>query len=245
MADIVMAGLTVKRSGAGSGDKPPSSKKGRQEEKDKDKVDDLTVLVAQLTLSVAREQALLKSILVTVVLIDRNTELGKAVANTVKDTHKAYNEQIKEMDAEARASFGSPHIFVFLAFLQVLMQHAVSKKLTHFEKTFKVLKDNMDSQVEEMFKGRPMGAKVEGDPKDAVVRELVTCKVKVCRVLKCFAPHLARVELCMDAQWQEMKDTFVKMLAAEAKGQVRHGQAPKADLERKIAKRIGAGAKQD
>ena len=223
--------------------------------------DKMTVLLAKLALSQARELAMVKACLVHVVIFDKTTPLGKAISDQASATGKDYLATVKQLTPEKKQSFGSPHVFVWLDLVDKFTEQATTLSCPSSADPMIQHDQELMKQVEIICQKEKAAAaqavlavgKQTGNPppmptwdptnnsedkqyRALTVREVTAEQVKVCRVQKCYNPSMARLDLHVTPQYEPIRKIMFNLLCQHAKGQVKHSQAPKGDLERRIAK---------
>eukprot|EP00929_Paragymnodinium_shiwhaense_P101855 TRINITY_DN65042_c0_g1_i1.p2 TRINITY_DN65042_c0_g1~~TRINITY_DN65042_c0_g1_i1.p2 ORF type:complete len:315 (+),score=81.34 TRINITY_DN65042_c0_g1_i1:71-1015(+) len=240
--DMEMLGLGVKREAEGAantatpGKMPKTAGKGGKAAKGGGRADkgekEIIKQLAKLSLLNARQVAALSSAVICTVVFKKN-EIGEGLVKRLKDVTMAYSLQVKEMKPELKASFSAPHIFVWSALLTYAKEH--------FKDNAELLQavDKHNTEVTEAVKRS--GYKVEQqDELKAYRRKLIGLQVKICRVARCWATDLAKLELTTDNQStaHQVQVHLVKSFEKHMQGSVKQGMAPRGDVERRIQRYI-------
>eukprot|EP00929_Paragymnodinium_shiwhaense_P078795 TRINITY_DN40875_c0_g1_i1.p2 TRINITY_DN40875_c0_g1~~TRINITY_DN40875_c0_g1_i1.p2 ORF type:complete len:381 (+),score=73.92 TRINITY_DN40875_c0_g1_i1:288-1430(+) len=200
--------------------------------------DELVETLAKLSLQTSRRCALSMSILMTTVTFSKQTDLGKAIAEKTKATTSAYSQQVRGLGAHEKAAYGSPHIFVWLELVAACVKFGKEDgSAPNLVKDLEMHQADLKEKQKAVHATMVMGA----DPALAL-KEVVADLVKTVIISKCYDPQMAKMELnCTPgSSADEAGKAIVKMLQSKASGQIRRGQPPRNDLERKLAKYLDA-----
>eukprot|EP00929_Paragymnodinium_shiwhaense_P088813 TRINITY_DN49121_c0_g1_i1.p2 TRINITY_DN49121_c0_g1~~TRINITY_DN49121_c0_g1_i1.p2 ORF type:complete len:259 (-),score=103.25 TRINITY_DN49121_c0_g1_i1:636-1412(-) len=204
------------------------------------KKNELTELVARLTLTQAKELAQVKAAVTYTVTFSKEAQLGKELMENVKATMITFTEQSKNGTPAKRLELGSPHVFAWLVLYENVLEVAKAKKyelqVQQLEEFGKFIKDRQTEVLK------------EGDIKDPdiALRRVVAAYVRSCRLSKCFNPALSKLEISVSNEVAvRAKDAVIYVLEKMAEGTLRMGQAPRTDLERRIQKLIEVKGKKE
>eukprot|EP00929_Paragymnodinium_shiwhaense_P075257 TRINITY_DN38467_c0_g1_i1.p2 TRINITY_DN38467_c0_g1~~TRINITY_DN38467_c0_g1_i1.p2 ORF type:complete len:268 (-),score=83.45 TRINITY_DN38467_c0_g1_i1:256-969(-) len=194
----------------------------------------LLAQVAKLTLSNSREVALVRGAMTTVIIFDRKPgTMGDNLMKEMKDTTASYAKQAKDMSSTERQTFASPHIFVWHAYLMFMQKECPGKQplVVNVQKYL----DWIDQQA--------MEAEKAGRDKNQAARAAIAAQVKIMRFSTCYDPTKAKMEYyIVGAEAEGAFNECAKVMKEVLNGQVKQGQAPRGDLERKIAAALQSSA---
>ena len=193
----------------------------------------MVIAIGALSLTLARELAIVRSILVSVTLALNSLT---SIADSVKTATTRYAAQLKNTPASDKAEMPSPHIVAWGALLE---DEPISK-----------LQPVIDHILDIQTQAKPIhdAAVTQLDtPPDEEAAKIMLSREKakiiakilfVRRVVKCYDPAKCRVELaCKEGSSASLaKTAIMQHLEVNCKGQVKPGQAPKGKLERRIEK---------
>ena len=215
----------------------------RKEEAGDRKATDMlkTILVAlsTLTLGMARELALVKSIVITCVLIANDKS---EIPAKVMETTLGYSKHVDTLTREEKASFCSPHIMVWNTLIDVVKTLAFNKGMKEQADVIARYQGQMtaaaiaEAKAENDSRSTKMTDEELDDAKSCAIRANVAKHVKVCRVAKCWNPLISRVELMTTAgsEAKFVEEAVIKVLIQLVDGDVKEGQAPRGKLERTL-----------
>eukprot|EP00929_Paragymnodinium_shiwhaense_P056110 TRINITY_DN28091_c0_g2_i1.p2 TRINITY_DN28091_c0_g2~~TRINITY_DN28091_c0_g2_i1.p2 ORF type:complete len:284 (-),score=98.92 TRINITY_DN28091_c0_g2_i1:230-1081(-) len=229
----------AKKGGKDTGDKKNEEKKDKQ---GMELLAQLVMMMGRLTLSTAREVALIKSITMQVLLIprkDTSEMLDRLKAVTVQ-----YNEDVKAMSPPEKGRYPSPHTFLWLELLSILregfkdrqpLQAAIEKHFTELQ-----------ALADEEFKNSKEGETKLLGLKKQFMMETVSYQVKVLKFLRCYNPAMCRLEAnCTpNSTAAVVLQEFIMLLKVKYSAEERPGQAPRGTLERRILRNMELLSKQ-
>ena len=190
----------------------------------------IVAAVSSLVLSMAREQALIRSILVHVILYPA---ASATMQEEVKEATKRYSVEGASLTAEQKRDRGSPHLY---AWNGMLTHH---KALPEVEQHVKDIEHKAATMVEEQVAAwssqaaPPQKDKLIKKAREVSLQEMVF----VARCTTCWDPSLVRLELCTKAgtSAELAARSIMQVALTNWKGEKRLGQAPRGKLERKIS----------
>eukprot|EP00929_Paragymnodinium_shiwhaense_P015491 TRINITY_DN12358_c0_g1_i6.p2 TRINITY_DN12358_c0_g1~~TRINITY_DN12358_c0_g1_i6.p2 ORF type:complete len:246 (-),score=82.26 TRINITY_DN12358_c0_g1_i6:841-1578(-) len=232
------AGLQVGKRGADAttaeqAKRPRSkgSKKGG-----KGNMDDLVMAVAKFSVVNSRAISVLQAASLTVILFEKETPVGKVVHTQTKEAARQYTSTIAGKSPTEKASYISPHIFVWLGLVASLVTMLEEKKETYpYKQQIEKLQQFTDEYTlvaKEMQKEFVVAEQV-------AMRMALAERIRTCRLSKCYNAALIKVELSgLGDKAQEAAKAVAAILCLEAKGQRKHGQAPRSDNERRVIQHL-------
>eukprot|EP00929_Paragymnodinium_shiwhaense_P036518 TRINITY_DN19564_c0_g1_i1.p2 TRINITY_DN19564_c0_g1~~TRINITY_DN19564_c0_g1_i1.p2 ORF type:complete len:267 (-),score=76.89 TRINITY_DN19564_c0_g1_i1:1150-1950(-) len=242
----------VRKGGAGAARAEPASS-GSQDTVTN--VEEVVKLLAKLSLTTARDVALLKSATMSVCLFRH--EMAPTVVNTMKETSNGYHQRVKQLSPKQQQQECGPHVYVWLALCEMLMQTDEKNKaavLAH-QRAIELEVEEMVADKKEAEKeareaaGKSGKAMVdmeveeESEMKERMMKECVERVVPLVRLATAFDKNLMKVEgIAVEHALPVMKGLF-RLLCVQAKGQMKHSVAPRGDLERKLAKYLQSVAR--
>ena len=213
----------------------------------------LMILVGKLSLTLEREVAMIRSIVVQIVMVQKSKDHTVELAEAVKSAMQGYNARSKELKTPVeRSAQGSPHLLVWLVMMMQIKKDAelVSPELVtaltrYFNWLEKEAKDLIAAgSLDVAMAAKSSAAATASDTQEedlVSTRKMVIEKdVKVCKFKRCWNPAEMRIEVNVKAlseaerAWEAAKMFIVKHCG----GQIKHGQAPRGDLARKIAAKL-------
>eukprot|EP00929_Paragymnodinium_shiwhaense_P030401 TRINITY_DN17239_c0_g1_i1.p2 TRINITY_DN17239_c0_g1~~TRINITY_DN17239_c0_g1_i1.p2 ORF type:complete len:279 (-),score=120.03 TRINITY_DN17239_c0_g1_i1:389-1225(-) len=237
---------TVKKekdNGKGASTAKGSSKSGggKKFSKDDKQFIQLVMNIAKLTVSTAREVSMLKAVVLTVTLFDRE-EAGGEFCARMKKVGEDYNNMTKTMTNHAKQELGSPHVFAWLEAVKFLQEkHNGSGGEAAVLQAIKAYQLMVQDKIQLRIKDHKDFEQLAGDEKirynQIYLREETARHCKCYRNVKCWNPKQSRLEFHMqDPEPSAVANYLVKWLVKEAGGIRKHSQAPRGDLERKIVR---------
>ena len=200
-----------------------------EENKGVGKLAPVTATIARLLLSVSREQAVLKSILVQCLLLPTK---GTRIFAEVKLVTTACNAETSELTQAQKQSRPSPHLLVWNVFLQVYKD--LPEVVAHLAEIEKL--------AAEMIEEKTAAALAPFSPPEIETMKInfriaqLSQTMFVARCIKCWDPERCRVELC--AKQGTLTSVAVEAVLSHMEmhqaGERRRGQAPTGKLERVI-----------
>eukprot|EP00929_Paragymnodinium_shiwhaense_P061209 TRINITY_DN30565_c0_g1_i3.p2 TRINITY_DN30565_c0_g1~~TRINITY_DN30565_c0_g1_i3.p2 ORF type:complete len:289 (-),score=85.48 TRINITY_DN30565_c0_g1_i3:966-1832(-) len=231
------AGAGKKRGVAQGG----TTKKGRSHGKgshgksaEKDSIQELLAMVAKLTLQSARDIAVIKSVVMRVALFNKEDTL---IPQEVKTATTGYANTVKELAHEQKEDFGPPHPFIWHVLMQIIGKVDGGQKY----------KDCI-AHVQDIH-SRALELQKTENGKDLAwcMRALYAEQVKVVRISRTWNAKVMKMEVAVTEGSLAQKAMLDLMthLKTEAKAKIKHGAAPKSDLERKVARMVAVVAPQE
>eukprot|EP00929_Paragymnodinium_shiwhaense_P040416 TRINITY_DN21107_c0_g1_i1.p1 TRINITY_DN21107_c0_g1~~TRINITY_DN21107_c0_g1_i1.p1 ORF type:complete len:288 (-),score=110.47 TRINITY_DN21107_c0_g1_i1:355-1218(-) len=191
--------------------------------------------VARLSLANSRELALVKSVVVQTVLFSRDTKAGK-VAETVKKTTEDHFAATKKINQQEKSLLGSPHVFAWLEALDFWL--GVCKQVNN-EPLRKLIEAHIGEMMEKATAALPADKQDDQALKQKLYRDEVQKVCKVFKVIKCWNPEMARMEITPSpGLMTTLYPALIDFMTEHAKANVKTSQAPKTDTERKIGKAL-------
>ena len=133
---------------------------------------------------------------------------------------------------------GSPHLFVWHASVLLAIEYAKEHNLLGLLPKLTRHQDDLNSKADDALALLAIGKDKSGyeDHRNAAIRLAISNQVKVLRVLKCWNPLLARLEVntVPGSTAEHASDAIIQILVQAAEGSEKRGQAPKGALERRI-----------
>ena len=214
-------------------------KKGQEKEDATEaaRLKQVLIAVTQLSLSVAREAALLKSIMIKVALFSTK---DMDLIDLVKAETKRYHDKVGAMTAAKKQEQLPPHLFVWQLLCKFVFAAAKDKEPTlatlisdmnkkNLQEAKDILgKETQAKTIPEHFRASPSAASMF----------ILAGRLKVARVVKSYwTADQGRIELCAVHGSTEavVIDRIVLFFVAYHAGTVKPSQAPKGKLERTLS----------
>jgi hypothetical protein len=211
----------------------------------KTKEEDLLMLLAKLVLSNARELAVVKSAVITTLLM--NKAQFDPVALAVKETMKGYDAMTKELPEGQKGDLGSPHLIVWHQLIASTAAMAIEDGKTRplLKEELKTLQD-YDAEIGKRVQKLLEEKVVLGLPNltDSEALKMLTGEeILVCRVGRPWNIKLSKLEMAArpNTAAEPVVAAMIRIHKVLCSAQFKSGPAPKGELERLIGKIIGDG----
>eukprot|EP00929_Paragymnodinium_shiwhaense_P025467 TRINITY_DN15396_c0_g1_i2.p2 TRINITY_DN15396_c0_g1~~TRINITY_DN15396_c0_g1_i2.p2 ORF type:complete len:292 (+),score=94.54 TRINITY_DN15396_c0_g1_i2:66-941(+) len=205
---------------------------------DRADISDLVKHLAKLTVANSADIRALKAIAMLNMVVEREGVVAAKLIAETKSTAAAYLAHVKTWPPQEKASFGPPHCFVWSVLITVLSDAAVQAQMQAEHKLLEAHKQELTQSATELVN------KKEFDDTPAAMRHIIGLRVKVARIVRCWNPALARIELAPAANDTDIKQVMECMLAIItklAKGVRKHHMAPKSESERRVDRLLNRG----
>ena len=222
-------------SGAGAAVAKAKGKQDRSDRKGESEFQHLLILVSRLALSLEREVSLVKSIVLQVILL-RKESIAELIAS-VKEAMAAFNKAVKDCrTSEERALLGSPHVLVWLEAMQWFKTQS-GLKMQELSPAANRYLDKLEVSAKERMEAADVVPADQALALQNARKQEVVSSVRVFRLLRCWNPDLMRLEVntVSDKEASRAFTAMLMMLSKHAGADIRQGQAPRGDLSRKIA----------
>eukprot|EP00929_Paragymnodinium_shiwhaense_P057845 TRINITY_DN28973_c0_g2_i1.p2 TRINITY_DN28973_c0_g2~~TRINITY_DN28973_c0_g2_i1.p2 ORF type:complete len:293 (+),score=98.02 TRINITY_DN28973_c0_g2_i1:71-949(+) len=239
-AAAASGGSTAASSGAAKKERGGTTKQTDPE------VVSLVCSVARLSLTSSREIATIKSAILAVNIFQRETLPMGPLADKVKAVTEDYHEAAKRAAPNEKQAMGSPHVYAWLEAVGFLTQTLKDiQNKTEMEKRLEQLLQQQDTKLmqvaDEAVKAKPNVTEPaeQNKIKQEAIREAVASYCRVFRVMKCWNPKMARLEMHITGpEGSEMCGLLMGFMDKYAAGMTKVGQAPRSDTERRISKAL-------
>ena len=197
-----------------------------------------TIVMAQLVSTLAREQAMMKSAMMSVAVFA--SEKVK-ILEAAKAASSQYHAEGKDMTAAQRAEREPPHVPVWNAIVYQLGLMAKEAKFAPLQQAAEAHVEEIGNRAKSLCSDAGVDPKVEANVRVQAFK-LIAKEVKIARVTQCYHASQNRLEILAmpGTTSMEVAKAAIAFLCLHADGKEKNSAAPKGKLERQLQEFINA-----